>query len=289
MQAISYYLVIPFLYGLAYLPSPVLYRMARLLAWLLNRLIGYRKKVVYENLHSCFPEKSAAEIAAIADESYLHLAYHVVENIKCMTITVPEVEKRMKAVNIELLNEEYAKGKHVVLLLGHIAAWEYGGYKLSANCRHKLYGIVSLVSNPYFNRMIQRTRGKMGMELVGMKFAKEFFQRTLQQPSLIIFIGDQSPSNKERAYWTTFFNRDTAFFDGGERYARQHNCTVVYPKIVWKKEGYYEAELIKITDNPAGIPPHAITEKFVRLLEQQIREHPADWLWSHKRWKHQRH
>jgi Lauroyl/myristoyl acyltransferase len=192
----------------------------------------------------------------------------------------------MAAKNIEAINKYYDEGRHVVLLLGHIAAWEFGAYKMSIACKHKSYGIVSLITNSYMNRLVQRTRGKMGMELIPMSDIKNFFFRKLHQPSLIAFIGDQSPSNPNRAYWTRFFNRDTGFFTGAEYYARRHNCVVVYPKIVQVKRGYYEAELIEITNNPNSLPANAITENFVRLLEKQIQEHPADWLWSHKRWKH---
>jgi KDO2-lipid IV(A) lauroyltransferase len=173
-------------------------------------------------------------------------------------------------------------------MVGHIGAWEFGGYKLSVATPYKLFGIVSLVSNPYFNNMIQRTRAKMGMRLIPMDKSKEFFKEDLMELSMGVFISDQSPSSPERAYWTTFLNQDTPFFTGAARYARQHHCAVVYPKIVQVKRGYYSAEFIKITDTPDTTSENEMIEKFARILEQHIKEHPADWLWSHKRWKHKR-
>lgn len=284
----AYYLLIPILYFFAYLPSSVLYVLADGVAFVLYRVVGYRKKVVFDNLQKSFPDKSNEEILSIAKQSYKHLAYRVVENIKCMTISAQEIDERMVAKNIEAINKYYEEGRHVVLLVGHIAAWEYGGYKMSIACKHKLYGIVSLVTNPHFNKMVQRTRGKMGMQLIPMRDAKDFFAQQLPQPSLIVFIGDQSPSNPKNAYWTKLFNRDTGFFTGGERYARQHNCVVFYPKIVQTGRGYYTAELIEITNVPNSLSENEITERYVRIMEQQLTEYPADWLWSHKRWKHSR-
>ncbi|MDB5281706.1 MAG: htrB, partial [Bacteroidota bacterium] len=76
--------------------------------------------------------------------------------------------------------------------------------------------------------------------------------------------------------------------NGAERYAKLHNCAVIYPKIVETKRGHFSAELIKITDSPNSTAENEITEKFVRLLEKHIQEYPSDWLWSHKRWKHKR-
>ena len=116
--------------------------------------------------------------------------------------------------------------------------------------------------------------------------AGHFPKKELKELSLVAFIADQSPTKPERAYWTTFLNQPTGFFTGAERYARAHNCAVVYGKVVQRKKGYYTGEFIPITDNAANETENFVTEKFVRLLEDQIKEHPADWLWSHKRWKH---
>lgn len=285
---ILYYLLVPILYFFSYLPSSWLYNMADVVAFILRVFVKYRKQVVYTNLKTSFPEKSEVEIEAIARQSYRHLAYRIVENIKCVTITRAEVNRRMQAPNLHVLDEYYKQGRHVVLMVGHIASWEFGGYKLSINCLHWTFGIVSSVSNQRFNNLVQRTRARMGMHLVQMRDSKEFFKQDLKQLSLGVFISDQSPSNPDRAYWTNFMNRETAFFTGAERYARANNCVVLYPKMVQTEKGYYTAELITIAENPNEEPEHAITEKFVRILEDHLREHPADWLWSHKRWKHKK-
>lgn len=285
---VLYYLIIPFLFFFAYLPSPVLYRLAEAIAWFFRVVVRYRKQVVLNNLVKSFPEKTNAEIKHIAAESYKHLAYRVVENIKAFTVSKTEIDQRMRADNFELLNKYYEQGRHVVLMAAHVGSWEFGGYKLSMGCKHKVFGIVSLVSNAKFNELIQNTRGKMGMKLIPMKDSSRFFKEPLRELSLGIFISDQSPSNPAKAYWTKFLNQDTAFFKGAESYARLHNCVVLYPKIVQTSRGYYAAEIIVIEENPNSVPENSITEKYVRLLEQQIKEHPADWLWSHKRWKHKR-
>jgi KDO2-lipid IV(A) lauroyltransferase len=285
---ITYYLLAPLFYLFAYMPTNVLYGISRVLALILRNVIHYRRKVVLTNLRNSFPEKSEKEIQQIASESYQHLADRVVENIRCLVISREEISRRVAVKNPEVLDKYYAQQRSVIVMVGHIGAWEFGGYELSIISKYHLFGIVSLVSNPYFNRMIQRTRGKMGMHLIPMNESREFFKQPLTELSLGVFISDQSPSNLKTAYWTKFLNQDTAFFTGGERYAKLHECVVLYPKIVQVKQGYYTAEFIVISDEPNDTVENQITEKFSRLLEQQIRENPADWLWSHKRWKHGR-
>ena len=98
-------------------------------------------------------------------------------------------------------------------------------------------------------------------------------------------ISDQSPVFREKRYWTTFLNQETAFFTGTEKLAKKLNYPVVYTKIDKAKRGYYEVEFIFIDEPPFNPEPNYITHRFVELLETQIREAPSYWLWSHKRWK----
>ena len=83
-----YYIITPILIGLSYLPTTVLYWLSDGLAFLLNRVIGYRKKVVIANLKLAFPEKSDDEINQIKNEFYTHLTDRVVEYIKLSLIHI---------------------------------------------------------------------------------------------------------------------------------------------------------------------------------------------------------
>jgi KDO2-lipid IV(A) lauroyltransferase len=283
-----YYLVVPFLLFFSYLPSAVLYKLADAIAWMLEHVVHYRKKVIWQNLRNSFPEKGEAELQEIFSHSYRHLAYRIVEAIKCFTISAEEVQKRVTILNPELIGDYYKKGRHMVLSVGHINTWEYGGYKASLYYPYRTSAVVSLVSNPYFNRLIQKSRGKFGMHLIMNRDSKVIFMEELKELTMMIFISDQSPSNLKTACWTTFLNQDSAFFTGAERYARMHDAVMVYPKIVQTKPGWYTAELILISENPKQEPEDEPTKKYVKILEEHLREHPGDWLWSHKRWKHKR-
>lgn len=284
---LSYILIAPILYLLSYLPSRVLYKLSDVLAYVLCHIIKYRKKLVLENIQRSFPEKSEAEQKEICRKSYNHLADRIVETLKCISISEEEVNERATVKNIELIDKWMAEKKSIVALLGHIGAWEYGAYKASIILECKTFGVVSMLSNPYFNRMVQRTRGRMGMKLIAMQHASAFFSESLKEHATVFFIGDQSP-NPKRAYWTQFLNQDTGFFTGGERYAKAHNCAVVYIEMAQVERGKYTIELFEICDDANAVNENEITEQFSKHLEQTIRKNPSDWLWSHNRWKHKR-
>lgn len=285
---LTYYLVVPFLYLFAYLPSTVLYKLGDLLAFFLRDVFKYRKQVVLNNLHSSFPEKSEAEIQEIARESYTHLADRVVENIKCLTIKPEEYLSRCTVENLELLTELYEQKKDVVLMLAHSNCWEYAGYVAHTLTKFTIYGVYSPAKNKYFNDLIISTRGKLGMNLISMKETSAYFKQKPEDVTFHVFFTDQSPSNPNNAYWTKFLHQDTAFFYGGARYAVKHNCIPVYAKIVQLKRGYYRVYLSKIKEDVTNCTPDEIVQGFAEKLEAQLKEHPAQWLWSHKRWKHKR-
>ena len=285
---IAYYLIIPFVYLLAYLPTSVLYKLADVLAFVLRVISRYRKQVVLTNLRNSFPEKNEKEIQQIAKDSYTHLADRVVENIKCLTIKEEEFLNRCSVENIEVFEKLYAEGRDVVLMIAHCNCWEFAGYVAHTLTKFKIFGVYSPASNKYFNDMIVSTRGKYGMHMISMRNTSAYFKEKPLERTLHVFFTDQSPSNPNNAYWTKFMNQDTAFFYGGARYAVKHNCVPVYAKIVQLKRGYYRVYLSKIKENVTNCTPDDVVQRFSELLEAQLKEKPADWLWSHKRWKHKK-
>ena len=285
---VLYYLVVPILYFFAYFPSPVLYKLADVLAFFLRDVFKYRRTVVLTNLRNSFPEKSEEEIEAIAKESYTHLADRVVENIKCLTIKPEEYWARCVPENIEVLTQLYDEGRDVVLMIAHSNCWEYAGYVAHTLTKFKIFGVYSPAKNKYFNDLIVSTRGKLGMNMIPMNSTSDYFKEKPEERTFHVFFTDQSPSNPNNAYWTKFMNQDTPFFYGGARYAIKHNCIPVYAKIVQLKRGYYRVYLSKIKEDVTNCTPDEIVQGFAEKLEQQLREHPAQWLWSHKRWKHKK-
>jgi KDO2-lipid IV(A) lauroyltransferase len=101
------------------------------------------------------------------------------------------------------------------------------------------------------------------------------------------FIADQTPG-PENAYWTEFLNQDTPVFKGTELIARKINYVVVYAKVKRIKRGYYEIFAEVLHDNPKSTTDGELSEMHTKKLEQDIKEQPEIWLWSHRRWKHTR-
>ena len=108
------------------------------------------------------------------------------------------------------------------------------------------------------------------------------------EPSLYVFISDQTPSNLIKADWVDFLNQDTPCLQGLDRHARRMDMPVFYSKVERVKRGFYKIELVPLCLQPQQTEKGEITKLYMEALKQQIQKEAAPWLWSHKRWKHDR-
>lgn len=282
-SAFLYYLIIK---PLSLLPMWCLYRVSDLIFAVVYYLIPYRKKVVIDNLTRSFPQKSKWEIQQISKRFYRHFCDIMVESVKLFSISDAEALRRCSPSGTELLHRLHTEGRSAIIIAGHYNNWELAVLRFKPLVPHRVLGIYSPLKNVFFNKKIYTSRTKFGLELVSVKDVKTTFETLKNEPTIMVFGADQSPSRTSKHhYWTNFLNQDTAVFYGAEKYARAYNLPVIFAKINKTKRGYYEFDLILVEENPADTPYGEITEKHVRLLEQQINKQPEYWLWTHKRWK----
>ena len=284
----SYYILLFFIKLFAIIPFGLLYVFSDIFYYLFYYVARYRRKVVRQNLNNCFPEKKEKERFKIEKAFYRHLCDILLEGMKGFTISKKSLMKRYRILNPELMNNYYEKGIDVVSVGAHYANWEWGIIIAPAQMLHKLYAFYTPVSNKYLDQYIRNSRSKLGTKLISLKGIREAFRTEREVPTSFFFGADQSPSNPKAAYWMTFLNQDTACMQGLEFFARRYKMPVVYFDVQRVKRGYYTIEIKVLEEEPANTKPGELTEKYMRFLEQIIIKKPEDYLWSHRRWKHQR-
>ncbi len=283
-RIVYYGLILP----ISYLPYFFLYRLSDFTFFIMFHVLGYRKKVIYSNIKNSFPNKSVKEQHQIAKEFYKHFCDLIVEGLKGFTISEKQLNNRFKVRDRKEVDRLYDEGKDIVFVGGHYNNWEMLALGVAMQMRHVLIGIYKPLSNKYFDKKMQTSRMRFGMNLCPMSQTKKYFEMDFGKPKGIIFGIDQSPSNPKKAYWMNFLNQETAVFYGAEKYAKEFNMPVVYGVIHKPKRGYYEAEFKVITEHPNETAYGEIIEASNKLLEENINEAPQFWLWSHRRWKHKK-
>ncbi len=265
-----------------------LYRVSDGLNFVLFGLIGYRKKVILDNLRKSFPEKTKEEISAIAGRYYQHFTDIILETIKYRTCSKQEVLERIEG-DISLVDTLYAENKNIVFLMGHRGNWELANLFSSLRFSHECIVVYKTLSNAAFDRWFLDLRTRFGAKLVPMENIAAELQKPRTKPYVVVLANDQSPQPTS-AYWTTFLHQDTGMFRGVEVIARRNNLTVLYADFtrIEHRRGYYTVTISLISDACKELPKNGILEKQIRLLERDIQAQPFNWLWSHRRWKHTR-
>ena len=285
LNILLYYLVI---IPVSLLPFPLLYGLSDLLFVLFYHVFGYRKKVVMDNIRRSFPEKTAKEQEAIARKFYRHLCDLILESLKIFTISQRQVRKRVVCKNPELLDAYFDRKQSVIIAGGHYNNWELFAVGVDELIKHKTIAIYKPLTNLFFDRKMRATRSKYGLYMISTKIVKKVFEEESNHLTATIFATDQSPSNPNNCYWMEFLNQDTGILFGVEKYAKEFNQPVVYGRINKEKRGHYSFEFFHVTDKPRETAYGEITEAVTKMLEADIRALPQYWLWSHRRWKHQR-
>ena len=261
--------------------------MSDLLYPLVYYIIGYRKKVVRDNLSLVFPEKTENERLVIEKKFFRHMCDMFLEMIKTMGISTKQAEERYVFTNIELFHQLEDQGRNTMLMLPHYASWEWV-FSLNTKIVSKGYAIYLKIQNKYFDKLVRDIRSKFGTTLIvtneSRKIAKE--AKVSGELFCLGIISDQSPMMSRARHWAKFMDIMVPVHIGGEELAKEHNLVPLYLKVNKKKRGYYEATFIKLCDNPNELPNYKITEIFLTETEKSIRNAPEHYFWTHKRWKH---
>ena len=287
MQAISFYLLFPFIRLISLLPLRVLYAISDFLVYpLLYHLLGYRKKVVRKNMRRVYPNRTDKELHIIEKKFYHYLSDLFMETIKGFSITYKELSERVTFSDPDGFERVYRENPGVVITLGHV-----GNYEWLAQYFPRYMGVVMGVpyrkfTNPYFDRVFRSSRERGGATLFHTKMTGEFI-RSQKEKYLLVLANDQS-APADKSYWVKFLNQDTSFFEGTEKMARQLKFPVFFAKISATGRGKYAITFRLITEDPDQEPLGEILARHARFLEENIHEAPEYWLWSHKRWKHKK-
>ena len=280
---IMYYLVYGFLYLFSLFPFWFLYLLSDGISFLLYRVIRYRRKVVKNNLLIAFPEKTEAERRKIEREFYTHFTDNWIETIKLLSISKKELNKRFTG-DYEVLNELCKTGQNAQVHLGHYFNWEYANTAYGMNVQYPFLVVYKPISSKIIDRIFYKVRTRFGSHLISAYQYRQQFTPYARNTFALVLVADQNEF-PEKAYWTPFFGRMTTFVKGPERTAVMNNAAVTLSTIKKIKRGYYRSEIVLLTKEPKSLPKGEITKQMIAFIENCIREQPANYLWSHRRWK----
>ena len=262
-----------------YLPFWLLYRVADFLTFVFYHL-GVRRQTIIDNLSSAFPDKSVLELTRITKAVYKNFFdVMFVEMLKSFTISSHTLAQRFHPGDLTLAQQYHDQNKSIIIVLGHYANWEWG---VSVAHKFDCIAFYKPIKNKYIDRYIRRNRSRHHFSLASIMRPLPTFLKNRDRLTAYFLIADKQNVKKrhaKRVVWLPFLGKEAPFLLGPEKYAKSFEYPVLYSQIKRIGRGRYQHQLLIVADDVTQQAPQDITRRWVSLLEQQVKEDPASWLW----------
>jgi KDO2-lipid IV(A) lauroyltransferase len=163
--------------------------------------------------------------------------------------------------------------------------WEYGNWIMAKNIKIPFIAIYQKIGNKAFNKLFYNLRSRYNSVMVSTTDFKNKKEEILTNPYSLALAADQN-GNPDSCYWLYFFSKPAPFVTGPAKGAIKNNTAIVFAHFRIRKRGYYHFDTTVVAENANEFSPEELTLRFRDLLEQTIKESPDNYLWSHRRWRH---
>jgi KDO2-lipid IV(A) lauroyltransferase len=270
------------------LPGPVVYPVSAAIARGALTLGSGRAAVSLANLRIAYPDLSEEERRGIARESYAHLAWNAVDAARSTTWSESELRGRFEIVDRKHLDAARAGGRGVLVLVPHLGSFELALVALA------LAGVpLTVVTRPFSNRRVSRdlesARSRTGAEILVHRGAKERMLEALSEGRGVVVVNDQY-TRRSKGIFSPFFGVRASTSPGPAALALRSGAPVVPIYTVRDSRDRHRAvclpaiEVERTGDRTKDIA--TATEHYNAVLEAIIREHPNQWMWGHRRFRH---
>ncbi|MGQ0767163.1 MAG: lysophospholipid acyltransferase family protein [Gemmatimonadota bacterium] len=249
--------------------------------------LGIRRKVVERQVAAAFPGLDAAQVARIARASYANLGQVAIELVLLSYMGPGRLRELFEPGDEEVLARARSEGKGVVLFSGHIGNWELAGAWIAVN-GGGLEAIARPLENPLVDAYVERSRRRMGMNVVFERDAVRHIVRALREGKAIGLVADQGSGSAST--WVPFFGRPARTPRGPAVFALRFDTPIIVCAAVLQPGGRYRfiaRELAPTRSGDLEADVYATVAAFTRELESLVRRYPEQYFWQHRRWKYQ--
>lgn len=271
----------------AMLPPRCAQALSRSGGWVLAHVVRLRRTYVLETLARSFPEKTAEELQALYVAMCYHQILNVVEILQFVGGREAMVGARIDVRGQDIVSEALERGKGVLILIAH-----YGNYDLMGLFASRLLGypvtiITKIIKNKSLNTFWWGLRQKAGLKTLPSHNAYRACVRALRQKELVGFIFDQNRPSAQGVH-VDFFGKTASTTPGLALMSAQTGAPVVPVFMRRLPDGRHLLEARPPVEPPPDRKAETLrdfTAVYTKILEDEIRRYPDQWLWLHKRWK----
>lgn len=267
------------------------YALADGLARILYRVDKRHRQVGLENLLLAFGDRYTEEGRdRIVRAIYRHFCRMLMEMLHIpRKLHLLTWRDRITLVGHEPVVDRLLKGGPVILLSGHFGNWEMAGY-LFGVFGFPPHSVARTLDNPYLDRFLRSFRERTGQKMIPKKGGYDQILDVLRSGGVLSFLADQDAG--ERGLFVEFFGRPASTHKAIALLAIEHRAPVVVGYARRIGPGFrYEVGCDAVIDpdewTGTADDVRLLTQRYTAALEAVIRRAPEQYLWLHRRWKHQ--
>ena len=287
-ENLEYWLVVAVARFLGRMPRGLARLLAGMLAFGVHWAFGRLRRVGVRNLELAFPELPLEARKRILRGVYDYLGWQLVEFCRMTRYTAQNTGDRISTEGMEHYLAAQARGKGVLIVTGHLGAWELSSFYHSL-MGHPMGMVIRRLDNRRLDDYVNAIRCLHGNRVLH----KDDFGRGLLtamragQTVGILMDTNMTPPQGE---FVKFFGRPACTATGLAHVARKTGAAVLPGFMLWEPaERKYvlhfgpEIEIPHTEDAQADIL--AGTQLCTEAIESWIRRYHDQWLWIHRRWK----
>ncbi|HYL34796.1 MAG TPA: lysophospholipid acyltransferase family protein [Bryobacteraceae bacterium] len=273
------YLIAQFvLWSLAHSPLA----LARFYTKVLDLAVPRLRRTARRNLELAYPQKTAAEREAFADEVFQSIARLLYAFARFPRLNRQNISEWIRYEGLEHYLEAKRAGRGILVATAHFGNWELSAFA-HALMTEPMHIMIRPLDNPAIDRLVEGHRTLSGNRLIAKWDGARAVLRALQQNEAVGILIDQNTSLEEGVF-VNFFGTPACANTAFAKIAARTGAAVVPGFAVWsEKEARYVLRFYPPV--PMSGDTAEDTQRIHSLLEGVIREHPGQWLWIHRRWK----
>ncbi len=271
--------------ALSRLPLGFWYRVCDLLTWVAEHLVKYRRRIIESQLRLCFPDMDEATRKRTRIAMYRNFGDVFAEILKSATMPAAEFRQHVQIRGLEQARRHLDGGQSVLLVASHVCNWEWMLLGLSLELGHPFDAAYKPLRKPWAERLLLALRSRFGARMVP---AGGMLGDVLQRRGTVRGIGivaDQDPVSAELRHFTLFLGQPTAFYMGVEAIARAARLPVLFVGMRRLARGRYQMDIEPMLEPGERLSPGGVMDRYAARVEALVREQPADWLWTYRRWR----
>src|SRR5271170_7389157 len=287
-RKLEYVAVLALIRALGLLPRGAARRIGAMIGVLAFVALSRLRRVGYRNLQIAFPNLSPAEHTVILRAEYRSLGWQLAEFCQMRKYTPGNTKGFLRCEGLDRYLAARDAGQGVLILTGHLGAWELSSFY------HSLMGypmsmVIRRLDNELVDGLVNAVRCQHGNKVVHKDDFARGLISAMRQGETVGILMDTNMTPPQGVF-VDFFGTQACTASGMARVALRTSAAVLPGFLLWEEssQSYVlhfgeQLELVRSDDNEADIV--ANTALFTRVLEDYIREYPGQWLWLHRRWK----